>query len=82
MMRLEDGLRIHRDISGRPRTIEDDRVLYSVLPEKIPADFRLPPRSEFLGEVRSPHAGCPAFWRSHNGCSATRHDLHQWGPCK
>ncbi len=72
----------HRDIFDRPRTLEDDRKLYAVLPEKIPADFRLPPENEFLGEALAPGAGCPAFWRSHESCLVSRHDLHKWGPCQ
>ena len=88
LMRIQQAIRTHRDISGRlacrsgrPRTFEDDRALYVVLPEKIPADFRLPPEDEFLGEAKSPRAGCPSFWRSHAGCSVGKHNLHQWGPC-
>lgn len=79
---IQEALHVHRDISGRPRNVEDDRTLYCILPEKIPADFRLPQKEEFLGESRSPHAGCPAFWRSHSQCHTKCHNLHQWGPCK
>lgn len=82
LLRVQEGLRAHRDITLRPRTIADDRALYALLPEKVPADFRLPPEEEFLGEARAPQAGCPAFWRSHGGCSAKCHDLHRWGPCR
>ena len=57
-----------------------DRRLYDILPEKIPADFRLPSQEEFLGEKLAPGAGCPAFWRSHELCR-TSCDLGKWGPC-
>ncbi|TSC81729.1 MAG: hypothetical protein G01um101420_834 [Parcubacteria group bacterium Gr01-1014_20] len=82
LVRIQEALRAHRDIKDRPRTLKDDQVLYQILPEKILADFRLPPKEEFLGEYRSPHAGCPAFWRSHSQCDTKCHNLHQWGPCK
>jgi hypothetical protein len=78
--RLGAAILRHRDIADRPRTADDDRALYAVLPEKLPADFRLPPEDEFLGEAKAPHAGCPSFWRSHAACPAA-HDLHRWGPC-
>ncbi|MDO8520672.1 MAG: hypothetical protein Q7S52_01000 [bacterium] len=81
LLRIQKALGVHRDIVGRPRTVADDRTLYGVLPEKIPADFRLPAKEEFLGEARAPHAGCPAFWRSHDGCKGC-HDYHKWGPCE
>jgi hypothetical protein len=68
----------HCHIIG-PRTIEHDRKLYSVLPEKLPADFRLPPREEFLGTAKD-GAGCPNFWDSHTKCGLVC-NLHQWGPC-
>jgi len=80
-----EAIRLHRDAplsERRPRTIDDDRRLYAVLPEKVSADFRLPTESEFLGEALSPYAGCPAFWRSHASCPVKDHDLHTWGPCK
>lgn len=64
-----------------PGTADDDRALYAILPEKMPADLRLPPEDHFLGETKSPDAGCPAFWRSHDGCGPEC-NLHQWGPCK
>jgi hypothetical protein len=63
----------------RSLTIDDDRKLYATLPEKIPADFRLPRMNEFLGKDK-PHAGCPNFWDSHRDC-AEYCNLHQWGPC-
>jgi hypothetical protein len=78
-IRLCRAIRGHRDVNGRPRTTSDDRALYAVLPEKVPADFRLPPEEEFLGEAKAPNAGCPAFWRSHAGCAQC--NLHRWGPC-
>ena len=78
---LQNAVRKHRNISNRERTFEDDRELYLVLPEKLPADFRLPPESEFLGEAKAPCAGCPSFWRSHERCGTDKHDLHRWGPC-
>ncbi len=63
----------------RARTINDDRLLYSVLPEKLPADFRLPPEAEFLGRAKN-DAGCPNFWDSHSHCGI-KCNLHNWGPC-
>jgi hypothetical protein len=80
LARVQAAVRAHRDIA-RPRTAGDDRALYAVLPEKIPADFRLPPEGEFLGEARAPHAGCPSFWRSHGACAGA-HDFSRWGPCE
>lgn len=79
---IQQAIRKHRDITGRPRMTCDDRELYHVLPEKLPADFRLPSRGEFLGTVLFPHAGCPAFWNSHGQCQTKTHNFHAWGPCK
>jgi hypothetical protein len=81
LTRTEDAIRAHRDVSGRPRTLDDDRRLYAILPERLPADFRLPPEDEFLGEAKKPTAGCPSFWRSHQSCPCAEHDPHRWGPC-
>ena len=78
--KLESAIRKHSYIVYRERTLEDDKELYSVLPEKIPADFRLPREEEFLGTVRT-DAGCPQFWKSHQQCQG-EHNLHQWGPCR
>lgn len=80
--RLIAAIEVHQAVPDLERTIDDDRALYAVLPEKIRADFRLPPEPEFLGEALAPRAGCPAFWRSHAACTAPCHDLHRWGPCK
>jgi hypothetical protein len=77
--RLLAAIRKHRDAGSL--TADDDRALYRTLPENLPADFRLPPREEFLGEAKAPRAGCPSFWRSHANCPGA-HDLHRWGPCK
>ncbi len=77
---LQVAIKTHRDIHDRERSIHDDRALYSALPEKVPADFRLPSEEAFLGEQRS-DAGCPAFWRSHHACPSAEHNLHNWGPC-
>jgi len=63
----------------RPLQLRDDRLLYEVLPEKIPADFRLPSEEEFLGRAKH-GAGCPNFWDSHADCGRNC-NLHQWGPC-
>ena len=81
MRRVEAAIRAHRDAEDGEHTANHDRALYAVLPENLPADFRLPPRDEFLGETLSPNAGCPAFWRSHGFCADGCHDLHRWGPC-
>lgn len=79
--KLLQAIKLHRDISGRERTLDDDRALYRVLPEKRTADFRLPAEADFLGEARAPKAGCPSFWRSHKTCPSDHHDIHRWGPC-
>ncbi len=81
LVRIKTAVRRHRDAACSPITIGEDRELYSILPEKIPADFRLPLEAEFLGEAQAPDAGCPSFWRSHAHCKAKCHDLHKWGPC-
>ncbi len=79
--RIEHTIRKHRDIASRERTVEDDCELYHILPEQVPADFRLPNEEEFLG-TKKEGAGCPNFWKSHNQCSTTQHNLYQWGPCR
>lgn len=79
LYRIQQTIRIHRNISDRPRTTDDDRALYSVLPERIAADFRLGSESEFLGLERAPVAGCPSFWASHKVCDSARCNLHDWG---
>jgi len=84
LRQIQEALKAHRDLpeqENRPRNLHDDRRLYSVLPEKMPADFRLPPRERFIGEEGGPHAGCPWFLRSHAHCSGIC-DIHAWGPCK
>ncbi len=78
---IQQAIKAHRDIFGRHRTIDDDRLLYKILPEKLPADFRLPPRRDFLGDCKAPRVGCPSFIRSHQSCTAKVCDLHKWGPC-
>lgn len=80
--KIQITIQAHRDIKERKRSLEDDRALYALLPEKLPADFRLPPEKDFLGEAKAPRAGCPSFWRSHSACPTPAHDLHKWGPCK
>lgn len=83
LARTQDSICRHRDVEKtkkRLRTIDDDRELYSALPEKIPADFRLPPEEEFLERAKA-GAGCPRFWDSHSGCGRSC-NLHQGGPCK
>lgn len=80
VQKLLSALRKHRDIAGRERTLDDDRALYEILPEKIPADFRLPSKAEFIDGVK-PGCGCPNFWKSHENCPTKMHDLHRWGPC-
>lgn len=77
---LQNAIRTHRDVTGRERTYSDDAALYSILPERLAADFSLPPEEEFLGEGRAPVAGCPSFWRSHAACGG-EHTLSAWGPC-
>lgn len=82
LVRVKTAIRRHRDCAGDPLTLNEDRQLYNILPEKIPADFQLPPQDEFLGEAKAPNAGCPSFWRSHATCKVKCHDLHKWGPCE
>ena len=79
---LERAWRNHRNKSVDKLTISDDRALYRRLPEsgKVPVDFRLPPRNEFLGKAKD-YAGCPNFWNSHESCQVA-HNPHEWGPCK
>lgn len=72
---------IYRHRESSPVSLVHDLTLYMVLPEKLPADFRLPPRPEFLGEAKEPHAGCPSFWRSHRACDSMHCTINQWGPC-
>ncbi len=75
--RIEQAIRVHRSVFQK--TKKSDRALYAMLPEKLPADFSLPPENEFLGRAK-PGAGCPNFWRSHAGCIKPC-NMHQWGPC-
>jgi hypothetical protein len=81
LLGLQEAIKAHRNVQGHPRTLKDDRLLYASLPEKMPADFRLPNTDEFLGEAKAPKAGCPSFWRSHGNCPGAKHNLHAWGPC-
>ncbi|MDO8430700.1 MAG: hypothetical protein Q7S72_01785 [Candidatus Taylorbacteria bacterium] len=76
---LQGTIKLHRDVIP-PRTFKDDMWLYNSMPEKLPADFRLPSVEEFLGEKKGPHAGCPAFKRSHATCVGPC-NIHAWGPC-
>jgi len=81
LVRIQLAARRHRDIEDRPRTINDDRALYGVLPENVPADFRLPSEEEFLGRAK-PEAGCSNFWDSHAKCGLICNlRSHEWGPC-
>jgi hypothetical protein len=82
LVALQTNIRNHANIKDRPRNIDDDRALYGALPDRVAADFRLPPEPDFLGDAKAPHAGCPSFWRSHGTCAGAKHDLHKWGPCK
>ncbi|OFZ09581.1 MAG: hypothetical protein A3D92_06330 [Bacteroidetes bacterium RIFCSPHIGHO2_02_FULL_44_7] len=41
LARLQQAIYEHCHITNRPRTLDDDRKLYLILPEKLPADFRL-----------------------------------------
>ena len=81
LLRTQTAIRKHRDIESSKRTLENDRELYRILPEKMSADFRLPSKEAFLGEEGAPNSGCPSFWRSHQNCTTKQHDLHKWGPC-
>lgn len=81
ILKLENAIRKHRDIFDRERTLEDDKELYNILQDKKVEDFTLPPRDEFLGDVKI-NAGCPNFWKSHQMCNQNDHDIHSWGPCE
>lgn len=48
ILRLRTGIREHRDAQGHDRCWLDDIDLYNLLPEKLPADTKLPEREEFL----------------------------------
>jgi hypothetical protein len=66
LMVLRVAVRKHRDL-GPKKTLEDDAELYALLPEKIPADFWLPP--ELL-------INCHRFWdikQTHNP-----EKIHEW----
>ena len=80
---LERKWRKHRDTPAEKLTMREDISLYKLLPEhgKVPVDFTLPPREEFLGTVKD-CAGCPNFWKSHANCQTQKHNPHAWGPCK
>ncbi|MBX4187829.1 MAG: hypothetical protein KW793_01695 [Candidatus Doudnabacteria bacterium] len=82
LLEIQLAIYQHSHIPDKYRTACDDRALYRVLPERLPPDFRLPPREEFLGEAKAPNAGCPSFWRSHERCPGDKHNLHYWGPCR
>lgn len=77
---IDVAIKKHWDIHGRPRTIDDDQALYRILPEKMPADFRLPKEEIFLGTAKE-GVGCPCYWKSHELCG-DKHNFHKWGPCK
>ncbi len=80
LKKIQRAIYTHCNIVGRPRNIEDDRKLYSTLPERVSADFRLPPHEDFIGGI-NPGSGCPNFWKSHQTCPCTAHNIHTWGPC-
>ncbi|MGE4232904.1 MAG: hypothetical protein AB7F43_06185 [Bacteriovoracia bacterium] len=82
LKKIDSAIEVHKSLSEKKRTLNDDRELYRVLPEKIACDFRLPDREDFLGERKAPDGGCPSFWRSHQSCNTKKHNLHIWGPCK
>ncbi len=84
LIKIQLTTKLFLSIVKRPRTTEDCRSLYSILPEhkSVRLDFRLPPINDFLGENQAPHAGCPSFWRSHEDCwPCYRCNIHGWGPC-
>lgn len=82
LIKTQVAIQTHRNAQyNRPSTIDDDRRLYAMLPEKIPADFRLPAKEKFLGRELAPNAGCPAFWESHGKCGEEC-TIREWGPCK
>lgn len=79
--KLRSGILEYAQITNRPKTVADNQKLYNLLPEKLPADFRLPPKSKFL-DNDDPRKGCTNFWFSHADCSRRPCNLSQWGPCK
>lgn len=69
-----------RNITDRPRTPSDYARLYEqTLPEKIAANFKLPPQDEFLYGTGHLEEGCEPFWESHDDCIKQSCDLSQWG---
>lgn len=80
LVKIQKAAEHFRDVAAfRHRSIIDYRRLYSILPEKIEADYTLPPMNEFLG-VAKPNAGCPHFMDSHANCGKSC-NLYKWGPC-
>ena len=66
LLRLRNGIRQHRDEKGHGRCWLDDLRLYDLLPEKLPADTKLPPREEFLENCARFHEtrqGKKEFWK-------------------
>ena len=60
---LQAAIRKHRDARGHDRCFENDRELYRVLGEAVPASPALPPREEF-------HAGCAGYYKEQSGDTA------------
>lgn len=78
-------MRHYVDSLARPLTWRDDERLYALLPEGLWPDTRLGPESQFLrseGLRRGEQKSCPRYWKSHQGCPASKGcTLTQWGPC-
>lgn len=56
LLQLQEAISWHYKapiLQKRPRNLEDDRTLYRVLPENLPADFRLPEKAVFLEASRT-----------------------------
>lgn len=80
LMKLQTASFNLREISKRrPTTCDDYRILYQVLPEKIPADLRLPDVERFVGRSEIPTESCPNFLDSHKDCNPKTCNLFEWG---
>ena len=80
LAKIQEAIYQHCFVGYRIRTLNDDRKLYAVLPEKVPVNAVLPAWECFIGDEGTPNAGCPSFIRSHGTCRGLC-NLNQWGPC-
>lgn len=72
-LRLEEGIRTHRDANGDDRCWKDDELLYSLLPEGISSS-----RSFNLEEKQILMGRCERFWDTRKyPCNQGK--IHEWG---